>query len=292
MPFGIQSFIEKTYRYPQSIANLAGTFVMKNNQQLKKNISSLEDDTEEEKKAYEAVYYEKNKQDLKTKHKAGGDLLRKKLLKLPGSSTVLLLSRYNFEKTQFLGEGLVEVKDYNGINIKYNRRPDLKISFKTVHKSKGLQADYVFILNNRNGLRDGFPSKIEDDELYMLIKGHNEEKYEFSEERRLYYVAMTRAKKKLIFIVCSDEKSSFIKEIEPNWNRTMKNTCPKCGAKEFIISNEEFYCKSCKTKIEIKNMSPNRACPRCRSELEYSKKNKLFIKCSGFPKCDYLEFLK
>lgn len=290
MPFGIQSFIEKTYRYPQSIANLAGTFIMKNNQQLKKNISSLKDDTKENNKAYEALYYEKNKEDFKTKHKAGGELLRKKLLKLPGGSTVLLLSRYNFEKNQFLGDELVEIADYNGINIKYKKRPDLKISFKTVHKSKGLQADYVFILNNRNGLRDGFPSKIEDDELYMLIKGYNEEKYEFSEERRLYYVAMTRAKKKVIFIVCSDEKSSFIKEIEPNWNKTIKNTCPECGAKEFIINNEDFYCRSCQTKIEIKDMSPNRNCPRCGSELEYSKKNKLFIKCSGFPKCDYLEF--
>lgn len=149
MPFGIQSFIEKTYRYPQSIANLAGTFIMKNNQQLKKNISSLKDDTEENNKAYEALYYEKNKEDFKTKHKAGGELLRKKLLKLPGASTVLLLSRYNFEKNQFLGDELVEIADYNGINIKYKKRPDLKISFKTVHKSRGLQADYVFILNNR-----------------------------------------------------------------------------------------------------------------------------------------------
>lgn len=291
MPFGIKSFIEKTYRYPQSIADLAGTFVMKNDQQLKKNISSLKDDREDKYKAYKALYYDKNKDNLKVKHKAGGDLLRNELLKLPVNSTVLLLSRYNFEKTQFLGEGLVETADYNGINIIYKKRPDLKISFKTVHKSKGLQADYVFILNNRNGLRDGFPSKIEDDELYMLIKNYDKEKYEFSEERRLYYVAMTRAKNKLIFIVCSDEKSSFIKEIEPNWNKSIKNTCPKCGAKEFIISNEEFLCRNCKNKMEIKDMSPSRKCPRCGNELEYSKKNKIFIKCSGFPKCDYLEFL-
>ena len=289
MPYGIKTYIEKTYRYPQSIANLAGNFIMKNEKQIKKNIKSHINDTGEGKKAYEAIYYDKDKESFKTKHRLGAEILRNELEKLPTGATVLLLVRYNLEIANFLGNGLQSIKEFNGINIKFNRRPDLKISFKTVHKSKGLQSDYVFILNNRNGLKDGFPSKIEDDELYKLIKDQGKENYEFAEERRLYYVAMTRTKKKLYFIICSDEESSFVKEIEINWKTSKKNVCSKCGGTEFYIKDKNIYCKDCNNEISEKELDPEKKCPRCGNDLKYGKKNTVFLKCSGFPKCDYME---
>lgn len=289
MPYGIKTYIEKTYRYPQSIANLAGNFIMKNEKQIKKNIKSHINDIGEGKKAYEAIYYDKDKESFKTKHRLGAEILRNELEKLPIGATVLLLVRYNLEIVNFLGEGLQSIKEFNGINIKFNKRPDLKISFKTVHKSKGLQSDYVFILNNRNGLKDGFPSKVEDDELYKLIKDQGKENYEFAEERRLYYVAMTRTKKKLYFIICSDEESSFVKEIEINWKTSKKNVCSKCGGTKFYIRDKNIYCKECDNEISEKDLDPEKKCPRCGNDLKYGKKNTVFLKCSGFPKCDYME---
>lgn len=291
MPFGIKSYIEQTYRYPQSIANLASSFIMKNNKQLKKNIKSFINDLNQENTAYEALYYDKNSGDFTSRNKMIGSVLQEQLLKLPKDSTVLLLTRYNFEKSNFLGDGLVEVKDYKDINVLFYKRKDLKISFKTVHKSKGLQADYVFILNNRDELR-GFPSKIEDDDLYKLIKEYDKNDYEYSEERRLFYVAMTRVKKKLFFIISSDNQSIFINEIENNFkNNITNNLCPNCKNNEFMIINQKIFCKKCKEEIDYKRVKIKDVCPRCGKKLVYHKKNKLFIKCSGFPKCDYIKFL-
>ena len=102
----------------------------------------------------------------------------------------------------------------------------------TVHASKGLQADYVFILNNKNG-RKGFPSKIEDAPVMKLFSD-NPEEFPYAEERRLFYVAMTRAKKKVIFVPPSNatEESCFYEEISSRYENDIKAegwTCPKCG---------------------------------------------------------------
>ena len=113
-------------------------------------------------------------------------------------------------------------------------REDLSINFMTVHASKGLQADYVFILNNKNG-RKGFPSKIEDAPVMKLFF-ENPEEFPYAEERRLFYVAMTRAKKKVVFVPPSNsaEESCFYEEISSRYENDIKAegwTCPKCGGR-------------------------------------------------------------
>ena len=91
------------------------------------------------------------------------------------------------------------------------------IRYLTVHRSKGLEEETVIILN----LEDndwGFPNKIKDEKIlkYILPK---KEKYKYAEERRLFYVALTRTKNEVYLLVNKNNKSNFIKEIVNNNNK-------------------------------------------------------------------------
>ena len=84
------------------------------------------------------------------------------------------------------------------------------IKYITVHKSKGLEADNTIILNLRNHIL-GFPNKMNDDPMLSLLLSDYEE-YRFAEERRLFYVALTRTKNKVILMLPIDA-SLFAEEI-------------------------------------------------------------------------------
>ena len=127
----------------------------------------------------------------------------------------------------------------NSTDITYIKRRDLKIKFLTIHKSKGLQADYVIILNNKNyGM--GFPSKINDLPIIKLLLASGLDEYPYSEERRLFYVALTRSRKQTLLLTTENNKSIFVKELESDYNYLMKNDtelkrniykCPECGGR-------------------------------------------------------------
>lgn len=138
------------------------------------------------------------------------------------------------------------------VEVKYENRPDLKMNFITAHKSKGLQADYVFIINNKKS-RIGFPSKIQDAKILELLL-ENSENYPFAEERRLYYVALTRAKEKVFILTVNKQESEFVKELRQNYGPELqkeKYTCPICGGKlirKSGVYGDFFGCANYKTK--------------------------------------------
>jgi DNA helicase-4 len=87
-----------------------------------------------------------------------------------------------------------------------------KVPFMTVHKSKGLQARVVFLLNVVEDLY-GFPCEIENPDIFEpAILSRKRDRYE--EERRLFYVAVTRSMSDLIIYTQKDSVSKFIYEIE------------------------------------------------------------------------------
>ena len=85
-------------------------------------------------------------------------------------------------------------KDELEIRFSTNETNEDSVTIMTIHKSKGLQVDYVVIINNKNYGMD-FPSKINDLSIIKLLLAGELDDYPYSEERRLFYVALTRSKK-------------------------------------------------------------------------------------------------
>ena len=159
----------------------------------------------------------------------------KKLRDLPKGSKVFFIGRYSFDANILKDSDLFSCQ-YNNISgfvdVKFKSRPDLNIVFLTAHKSKGLQADYVFIINNKKS-RMGFPSKIQDAPILEILLDHSDQ-YPHAEERRLFYVALTRAKKKVFFVTVNGQESEFALELKKKYEHELHREqfeCPLCGGR-------------------------------------------------------------
>lgn len=220
--------IETTYRYPQKLADIAGQFVMKNDLQEKKSIKCGGENFKDYALGMIPSIFE----------------LRWRLEKefIPDESSVLFLGRNKKDVevlTKVIKDNSFVVKD-NGNKIIYCNRPELSIRFKTVHSSKGLEADYVFILNNNNA-KDGFPNKKKNPSIVTLLQGP-EERFPYAEERRLFYVALTRARKKAYLIRYKGKESCFYEEIKNEHREYLKAEisqflCPRCKGKLRLVDN-------------------------------------------------------
>ena len=89
--------------------------------------------------------------------------------------------------------------------------PRLDIAFKTIHSSKGQEADHVILVNLYRG-RTGFPSEIVDDPLLSLVSPEAEA-FENAEERRVMYVALTRARHTVALMSAASKQSAFVTEL-------------------------------------------------------------------------------
>ena len=181
--------LSRTYRCTQTIADVATQFVTKNPDKIKKNVIAdqvgegnpivLIRAGGEQQGVREAL--ERISKDVKAS-------CRK-------NATVFILGRYNFNRDWVPNDGF----------------PGLKITYRTVHGSKGLEADYVVLVNLEFG-RHGFPSEIEDDPILNLAMSELET-FEHAEERRLLYVALTRAKKQVFLVTKRNKDSMFAVEL-------------------------------------------------------------------------------
>lgn len=232
------SFIEYTYRFDNQLIDLSSNFILKNPNQISKKLKSHH---KSEKVPYSIFKHSDPDRKSKNLHLA----LRGALVDIAKKSdnedvSVLLLGRYDFERKNFIN-GSFLIERYNKISNQYeyicNEFPNLKIRFLTAHRSKGLEDDYVIITNCSSGTY-GFPSEISDDPLlnFLLSKA---DQFPNGEERRLFYVAMTRAKKHVSFLVNNDYTSKFIDEIEANEKITAVQ-CDWCDNGKLIERNGKF----------------------------------------------------
>ena len=194
--------ISKTYRFGPTLARLSSSFIMQDHTQIRKQIQSQKEDVLE---PVVEISGDSERLDL--------EVLTRYFESLPENSSILLLGRFQIDRFR-----LAHCSKFNltSDGIEFHPRPDLKVRFLTVHQSKGLEADYVILLNNREA-KQGFPAHVKDPPLKTeLIKITDELKLDqisANEERRLFYVALTRAKKQVILLTVDSKESSFIKEL-------------------------------------------------------------------------------
>lgn len=126
---------------------------------------------------------------------------------------------------------------------------DRDLPFLSIHSAKGLEADNVILVNCNQGAY-GFPSLIEDDPILDFVLS-KKESYPFAEERRLFYVAMTRARMHVYILYNEDKASPFVGEFMLKLERG-SYLCPRClegkiiAVKEGVASNGVKYrCFKC-----------------------------------------------
>lgn len=216
--------LNTTFRCPQSLCDVSSEFIQANPAQIKKKVTTTNKLTKTPMLAYGfadqasiAGYVEKQ---LAHMHHLLGN---GKLTPAKGKHvTVMLLGRYRDDRPAALE------------SWKHRFGDRLKIDYHTAHSSKGLEAEYVFVLNVVEGTR-GFPSQIQDDPALQLAMPAPDP-FPVAEERRLFYVAMTRARNQVRFYTTLAQPSRFLVElakkkhlvIEPIDGEPME-PCPECG---------------------------------------------------------------
>lgn len=292
------SFITSTHRNSQELQDIAGPFIKANPEQYNKRIKS----NKHLQNPIKIMYYDSNKY-------AGLFGILKSISSIQKDASVLLLGRNNkdievFYSTKFFKDKLH--KDENGDLMISTDFPALRIKYSTVHSSKGLEDDFVVIINADDS-RLGFPNKVEDDELLNLVLS-NKSSFEFAEERRLWYVALTRTKSYTYILTSQRNPSIFVEEIKDKCeilNPEMEKiddgvvTCPYCKSGKLVIREPEFgnkffgcsnypYCKY--TINDFRIVSRNKRCPECGDFLVYRKgKFGAFYGCHSYPRCDHTE---
>ncbi|KAF2328094.1 UvrD-helicase domain-containing protein [Flavobacterium ginsenosidimutans] len=290
-----QLLIERTYRNSQSLIDISSKYIQKNPKQIYKKPSSNKEPLEN---PLHFVYYKPDEIE---------DVFINQIQNLAnkyGNKSILVLGRHSFDI-----DDLIKLKPDS--RIKYIERTDtlevkgfeeINIKYLTVHKSKGTEADNVIILNLRNHLL-GFPNKMTDDPILSLLLS-DEEEYRFAEERRLFYVALTRTKNEVILLIPSDA-SLFTEELLTDHNYLLAKkdenlhaaNCPYCKTGKLVIrqnskNGSQFLgcshypnCNQTYKSLEILN--DKFLCSSCESGfmLKRTGKHGDFLGCTNYPGC-------
>lgn len=290
--------IEKTYRNSQQLINEASRFILQNPLQLKKDLYS------DKNISYPLVFWGYND----TPKKALQSIINKIISDYGTKASILLLGRTNYDIEIAKETGLFRcIYEDKREKLSYIPAPELKLDFLSVHKSKGLEADNVILLNFKND-KLGFPSQIADDRVLDLVLTNTED-YKFAEERRLFYVAITRTKNRTYILTDNKNPSTFLKEFTESPSvcfvslKTTQNNnqtkCPHCKTGNLLeVEHNGISFIGCsnfpKCKYTLRNVSilhnPVK-CPLCGGFL-VKRKNKnghWFIGCTNYPYCAYTE---
>ncbi|WP_320735270.1 DNA helicase IV [Enterobacter sp. 237C8] len=178
---GDRSDLDTTYRFNSRIGEIANRFIQQNPHQLAKPLNSLRPG---DKKAVTLL---------------ADDQLEPLLDKLSGyakpDERILVLARYHHLKPAALEKAAT-------------RWPKLQLEFMTIHASKGQQADYVIVLGLKEG-SDGFPAPARESVMEEALLPVPED-FPDAEERRLLYVAITRARHRVWLLFNKEEPSVFV----------------------------------------------------------------------------------
>jgi DNA helicase-4 len=215
--------LDKSFRYNDKIAEISGAFIQKNPAQISKDISTIMHSEDPQ-----VFFLNGEKTELQYSREALNHILETSGKK----ASVLLLGRYNHTVPD---EMLQKIRrEFGGLDI----------NFKTVHKSKGLEFDYVILLG-LNSSTYGFPSMRVDDPILNLVLPVAEI-FEHADERRLFYVAITRARNSVYLINGVPYRSKNKKTLPPS---SFLTEVMSCGALVLPL---------CEDTVRI------RTCPKCK----------------------------
>ena len=186
--------IETTYRFGEPLVSLSSYFIQRNKAQIQKDIHSFDSEMKTE-----LEFYSYDRRDY-------CNMIGQLVASIPSDKSIFLLGRYSFDD-YYLSFMYQSIKEGNRFFYVIGGR---KIEFLTIHKSKGLEADYVILLQCNKDTY-GFPSLVSDDPVlnYVLTKS---DQFPYGEERRLFYVAITRAKMKTLVLYDKRFPSVFVDE--------------------------------------------------------------------------------
>ena len=142
---------------------------------------------------------------------------------------------------------------------------NLSVTFSTIHGAKGQEADYVVLLDLTDK-RTGFPSRIEDDPLMDLVLPPIADKaFPVAEERRLFYVALTRARLGVYLATDAARPSEFVSELmklHPDLRQLGPRpvTCARCS-NGFLHVSKSGRNMTCSNRPYCTNVAP--LCPGC-----------------------------
>lgn len=311
--------IVRTYRNSQEVIDIAGDFIQKNDSQIRKGLISPKRITDPviiytydgtRKKSSQGknsgVNYEIARaveialsQIIAFDRQEGKDFRKE---------NILLLGRFGFDGDHLEKSGLFEFTK-RGSQLRSVTYPFLNITVMTAHASKGLGYDNVIVINGKNETY-GFPSKIEDDPVlsFVIREDHS---YEYAEERRLFYVAMTRTKNRVYFLAPQQNPSEFLLEIKKNyknvvlkgsWNensfmKIQQQKCPICGyplqfryknsygLRLWICTNEPELCGFMTNEYKAGKLAICK-CDQCRDGYLIVKpaKGDYFLGCTNYRK--------
>ena len=286
--------LTETYRNSNNLLQIVAPFVMSNPRQIRKNIKSAK--TCEH--PIQIRYYDNDKDKPKAL-----EWVLKEIYKVKKDASVFLLGRNNYDIDAYLSSKC-KFKSRRNSNsnddpnaIIYTGLESLNISFKTAHASKGLQADYVVIINAEDALT-GFPNKMEDDILLSLVLA-SQDPVAFAEERRLFYVALTRTQNSCYILANNKKISKFVQEILEKCHVTnpiqqqIAEKCPRCKSGLLILRSgrsSKFYgCSNhpyCNyTNSALENVERGIRCPKCGEFLKpifsYTQ-----LGCPNYPQCN------
>lgn len=308
--YGLELRITKTYRNAQEIIDIAGGFIQKNTEQIQKALVSP-------KHISNPVIIQSYTEDVDRKQYEGRggkfflvgetvEKLMKEILAENPKSSILLLGRYGFD-----GFNLTKSADFQYLektgNVTSKTFADIEMEFMTVHRAKGLGYDNVIIINAIDSVY-GFPSKIQDDPVlqYVVKVDHS---IEYAEERRLFYVALTRTKNRVYIVTPQQRPSEFVRELVRDYpNVTLRGSldelqqnsgdvkrCPICGyplqlrykkaygLRLWMCSNEPEICDFLTNDLNGDGMSIIK-CDSCKDGYLIVKqgKTKPFLGCTNY----------
>jgi len=245
------SVLDKTFRFNNSIGDVSSKFVTQNPAQLTKTITSAAQVSQP------AVSIVRSNAVSIADASALQQVLTAISDQVTKSATVYLLARFWFH--------LPDQQQERHLKALF---PKLAIKGLSIHASKGNEADYVVLMGMVKG-KQGFPSaKVTPPLLDALLPAV--EAHAYAEERRLFYVALTRARHRVYVLADMTVCSEFVTELVDN---------------EYEVELDEFAASFVQRLIkEIK-------CMRCSSGslVERLGKFGVFYSCSNYPRCKHKE---